>query len=406
MKRVQTPIYMDHHATTPVDQRVLDAMLPFFTEQYGNAASTSHVFGWTADEAVERARRQVAEAIGATPQEIVFTSGATESNNLAIKGLLTNSKSERPHLIVSAIEHRAVLDPARHLAESGCDLTIIPVNESGIVNPGDIARAMTDRTVLISIMTANNEVGTIQPIREIGCIARERGVLFHTDAAQAIGHIPVNVDDENIDLLSISAHKVYGPKGIGALYIRRRRPRIRLNAQIDGGGHERRYRSGTLPVPLIVGLGTAMTIAVESMSTETVRLAELRDHLKTALMERIPDVVLNGAESPRLPHNLNLSFAGMDSESVLTEMRDIALSSGSACSSAEPEASHVLRALGYDEARVKSSIRFGLGRANTSDEVDYVVEQLVDTVNRLRRASPRYRVDQHREANHLTTMEQ
>ncbi len=406
MTHVKAPIYMDHHATTPVDQRVLDAMLPFFNEQFGNAASISHVFGWTADEAIERARRQVAEVIGATPQEIVFTSGATESNNLAIKGLLTSSKIDRPHLVVSTIEHRAVLDPARRMAESGCDLTIIPVSESGIVDPDDIARAMTDRTVLISVMTANNEVGTIQPIREIGRIARERGVLFHTDAAQAIGHIPVNVNDDHIDLLSISAHKVYGPKGIGALYIRRRRPRIRLNAQIDGGGHERGHRSGTLPVPLIVGFGTAVTVASESMLTESVRLADLRNHLKMAIMERIPDVVLNGAENPRLPHNLNLSFAGVDSESVLTDIRDIALSSGSACSSAEPEASHVLRALGYDQPRVKSAIRFGLGRANTRDEVSYVVEQLEDTISRLRQASPRYRVDQHRTPNQLTTMEQ
>ncbi|GAB4328257.1 MAG: IscS subfamily cysteine desulfurase [Candidatus Zixiibacteriota bacterium] len=407
MNHVRTPIYMDHHATTPVDERVLEAMLPFFAERFGNAASRSHVFGWEAEEAVERARKQVAQVIGATPQEIVFTSGATESDNLAIKGLLAHRKIERPHLIVSAIEHRAVLDPARRMAESGCDVTIVPVGESGIVDPDDIARAITDHTVLISIMTANNEIGTIQPIREIGRIAHERDVLFHTDAAQAVGHIPLNVDDDHIDLLSISAHKVYGPKGIGALYVRRKRPRIRLDAIIDGGGHERGFRSGTLPVPLIVGLGTAVDIASKSMSDESARLSGLRDDLLKQILDEIPDAFVNGTLSPRLPHNLNVSFAGVDSESVLTEMRDVALSSGSACSSAVPEASHVLAALGYDAARIKAAIRFGLGRSNTHDEIAYVVDRLADTVRRLRQASPRRRMDeQNPPSETVTTMEQ
>lgn len=383
-------IYMDHHATTPVDPRVLDAMLPYFSERFGNAASRTHVYGWEAEDAVEAARRQIADTIGARPQEIVFTSGATEANNLVLKGLLAPGD----HAIVSAIEHRAILDPAKRLAVMGVDVTIIPVSNEGSVNPDDVAGAITERTKLISIMTANNEIGTIQPIRAIGQFAHDRGVLFHTDAVQAIGRIPVNVDDAHIDLLSMSAHKIYGPKGIGALYVRRRRPRIELTPLIDGGGHEHGLRSGTLPVPLIVGFGFAVEFACANMAKEATRVEGLRNRLQEQIFTRIPDCELNGSATHRLPNNLNVSFMGTDSESVLTEMRDVALSAGSACSSAEPESSHVLRALGLREDRIKSAIRFGLGRSNTREEVDTVVEKLALVIQRLRSASPLYRMKQ------------
>jgi len=381
---------MDHHATTPVDPRVLDAMLPYFSEKFGNAASRTHAFGWEAEDAVEAARQQIAEAIGALPQEIVFTSGATEANNLVLKGSLTPGS----HVIVSAIEHRAILDPAKRLAAIGVDVTILPVSDEGLVNPDEVASAITERTKLISIMTANNEIGTIQPIREIGQIAHDRGVIFHTDAVQAIGRIPINVDDAHIDLLSMSAHKIYGPKGVGALYVRRKRPRIELIPLIDGGGHEHGLRSGTLPVPLIVGFGRAVEIACVEMGEEATREEGLRNRLKEQIFARIPDSELNGSATKRLPNNLNVSFMGTDSESVLTDMRDVALSAGSACSSAEPESSHVLRALGYKDDRIKSAIRFGLGRSNTKEEVDTVVAKLVVIIERLRSASPLYRMKQ------------
>ncbi|MBI3871743.1 MAG: IscS subfamily cysteine desulfurase [candidate division Zixibacteria bacterium] len=383
------PIYMDHHATTPVDPRVMAAMLPFFTEIFGNAASVTHVFGWRAEAAVETARREVATAIGAEPREIVFTSGATESDNLAIKGVVAACADKGNHIVISAIEHRAVLDCARRLEREGFRVTYLPVDWGGLVDPVDVRRAITDQTILISIMTANNEIGTVQPIRAIGQIAREQGVVFHTDAAQAHGRIPINVEDDNVDLLSISAHKIYGPKGVGALYVRQRRPRIRLVPLIDGGGHERGLRSGTLPVPLIVGLGLALEIASSEMTAESQRLAALRDRLMHRIMENLEDVKVNGALSPRLPNNLNLSFAGIDGEAVLMGVKDdVALSSGSACTSAEVEPSHVLKAIGVPDGLARGSIRFGLGRSNTIEEIDYVAERIVATVTNLRRLTP------------------
>jgi cysteine desulfurase len=375
---------MDSHATTPVDPRVLDAMLPYFNVRYGNAASVHHAFGQDASDAVDRARQQIAEAIGGIPSEICFTSGATESNNLALKGVMAWYASKGTHLITTQIEHSSVLDSARQLEQQGYDVTRVPVGSVGIVDPDNIKRAITEQTVLISVMAANNEVGTIQPIRAIGQLARQHGILFHTDAVQAIGKIPINVEADCVDLLSISAHKLYGPKGVGALYIRRRKPRVRLEPLLHGGGHELGLRSGTLPVPLIVGFGCAVQIAVSEMEPESKRLSQLRDELKNLLMDKIDGVTLNGSDTHRLPHNLNLSFAGVDGEALLTELPDVALSTGSACSTAQPEASHVLKAMGLTDQQVRSSVRFGLSRFNTREEVAFVAKRIAEAVRKLR----------------------
>lgn len=383
------PIYMDHHATTPVDPRVMEAMLPFFAGKFGNAASVTHIFGWEAQEEVEKARRAIAEFLGAEPKEIVFTSGATESDNLALKGTMRANAHRGNHLVVSAIEHNAVLDSAHRLAAEGFDVTVLPVTGDGFVDPDSVRQTLTERTVLISVIAASNEIGTIQPIRAIGRLARERGIYFHTDAAQALGKIPINVNDDHIDLLSMSGHKIYGPKGIGALYVRRHRPRVKLAALLDGGGHEQGLRSGTLPVPLIIGLARALTLGGKLMETESARLATLRDRLLRAIIAALGGVSVNGGMNPRLPNNLNLAFEGIDAEAALTTMKEVALSSGSACSSAEVEPSHVLKAIGLSDELASGSIRFGLGRWTTEDEVDYVAGRIVEVVGSLRKLAPK-----------------
>ncbi|HXF92030.1 MAG TPA: IscS subfamily cysteine desulfurase [Nitrospiraceae bacterium] len=385
------PIYLDNHATTPVDRRVLDAMLPYFTEKFGNAASRNHSFGWEAEEAVENARKQIAKLIHADPKEIVFTSGATESDNLALKGVVEMYHEKGDHIITSSTEHRAVLDTAKALeAKRGVKVTYLPVDKQGLVNPDDVRNAITDKTILISIMLANNEIGTINPIKEIGKIAKEKGVLFHCDATQGVGKIPVDVQEMGIDLMSFSAHKIYGPKGVGALYVRKKAPRVRIAAQMDGGGHERGMRSGTLPVPLIVGFGKACELCEQEMAAEASRLATLRDRLYSGIVNALEDVYLNGHPTQRLPHNLNLSFAYVEGESLLMGMKEIALSSGSACTSATLEPSYVLRALGVGADLAHSSIRFGLGRFNTEEEIEYTIKRVIEVVNKLREMSPLY----------------
>jgi len=380
-------VYLDNHATTRTDPRVVEAMLPYFTELYGNAASVSHRFGWQAAEAVERAREQVAHGVGAQAREIIFTSGATESNNLAIKGVARAATRRGNHLVTAASEHKAVLDPFKRLARQGWEITIVPCDEHGGVSAQAVAYALTDRTVLVSIMAANNEVGTINPIAEIGRLCHDRGVVFHTDAAQAVGKIPLDVQADAVDLLSVSAHKIYGPKGIGALYVRRRDPQLRLEPLFDGGGHERGLRSGTVAVPLVVGLGLALELAVGACSQEAQRLLQLRNRLHEGIACRVPDIRLNGPTGDRLPGNLNLSFAGVDGEALMMAMRDIAVSSGSACSSASPEPSHVLRAMGLDEDMARASLRFGLGRFTTGAEIDFAIETVAAAVQRLRHQS-------------------
>jgi len=387
---MKTPIYMDYHATTPVDPRVLDAMLPYFQEKFGNAASRNHSFGWDAEQAVEKGLRQIAELIGATPKEIVFTSGATESNNLAIKGAAEMYAERGNHIITVATEHKAVLDTCKRLAKHGLNITFLPVQRDGLLDLDALRAAITDQTILISVMHANNEIGVLQPVREIGRLARERGVLFHTDATQSVGKVPVNVNDDNIDLLSLSGHKIYGPKGIGALYVRRKNPRVQLTAQMDGGGHERGMRSGTLNVPGIVGLGEACAICQLEMAGESTRLAGLRDRLKDRLFAELDEIYINGSMSSRLPNNLNVSFAYVEGESLLMGIHDVAVSSGSACTSATLEPSYVLRALGVSEDLAHTSIRFGLGRFNTQEEVDYVAGRVIDVVGKLRELSPLY----------------
>ncbi len=387
---MKTPIYMDYHATTPVDPRVLEAMLPYFTEKSGNAASRSHSFGWEAKEAVDKARRQIAELIGATPEEIIFTSGATESDNLAIKGVAEMYAERGNHIITTPTEHKAVLDACKKLEKRGYRVTYLPVEPSGLIDLDRLQAAITEQTILITIMHANNEIGVLQPIREIGRIARQRGVLFHSDATQSVGKVPVNVNADNIDLLSLSGHKMYGPKGIGALYVRRKNPRVQLTAQMDGGGHERGMRSGTLNVTGIVGLGEACAICQREMPEESARLSRLRDYLKDRIMAELDEVYINGTMDSRLPNNLNLSFAYVEGESLLMGIKDVAVSSGSACTSATLEPSYVLKALGVSEDLAHTSIRFGLGRFNTEEEVDYVAERVIDAVRRLRELSPLY----------------
>lgn len=385
------PIYLDYHSTTPVDPRVLDAMLPYFTEKFGNAASRNHAFGWEAEEAVEQARQQLAQAIKADGKEIVFTSGATEANNLALKGIAEMYREKGDHIIVSATEHRSVLDTAKAMeTKRGIKVTYLPVDKFGMVNPEDVRAALTDKTILISVMLANNEIGTINPLAEIGKIAKEKGVLLHCDATQGVGKIAVDVQAMGIDLLSCTAHKLYGPKGIGALYVRKKGPRVRLSPQIDGGGHERGMRSGTLPVPLIVGFGKAVELCEAERATETARVSALRDRLHKTITDALEEVYLNGHPTQRLPHNLNLSFAFVEGESLLMGMKEIALSSGSACTSATLEPSYVLKALGVGSDLAHSSIRFGLGRFSTQEEVDYAATRMIETVTKLREMSPLY----------------
>ena len=387
---MKLPIYMDYHATTPCDPRVFAAMQPYFTDVFGNAASRNHSFGWQAEEAVEKARKQIADLIGATAKEIVFTGGATESNNLALKGVAEMYAEKGNHIITAATEHKAILDTCKRLEKHGIRVTYLPVQANGLIDLDMLKESITDKTILVSIMYANNEIGVLQPIAEIARIAKERGVLVHTDAVQAVGKVPVNVIKDNIDLLSLSGHKIYGPKGVGALYVRRRNPRVQLTAQMDGGGHERGMRSGTLNVPGIVGLGEACAIAKAEMPEESRRMAYLRDKLKDKLMSELDEVYINGTTEHRLPNNLNISFAYVEGESLLMGINDIAVSSGSACTSATLEPSYVLKALGAGDDLAHSSIRFGLGRFNTEDEVDYVASKVIDVVRKLRELSPLY----------------
>jgi cysteine desulfurase len=388
---LKKPVYMDNHATTRVDSRVLDAMLPYFTEKFGNAASRNHSFGWEAEEAVVRAREQIAALIGAKSKEIIFTSGATESDNLAIKGVLEFYKEKGNHIITCVTEHKAVLDSCRALERAGkATVTYLPVDKFGMVDPDAVRNAITDKTVLITIMWANNEIGTIHPIAEIGKIAKEKGIIFHSDAVQAIGKVPVDFEKAGVDLGSITAHKLYGPKGIGAIYVRSKGPRVRISPMMDGGGHERGMRSGTLNVPGIVGLGAACELAGKEMPEESQRLIQLRSQLQAGLFERLDEIYVNGHPTERLPGNLNVSFAYVEGESLLMGINDIAVSSGSACTSATLEPSYVIRALGIDDELAHSSIRFGLGRFNTEEEVDYVTDRVSKEVKRLRDMSPLY----------------
>jgi cysteine desulfurase len=387
---MKLPIYLDNHATTRTDPRVFEAMKPYFLEEFGNAASRNHSFGWEAEEAVEKGRKQIADLIGATAKEIVFTSGATESNNLALKGVAEMYAERGNHIITQVTEHKAVLDCCKRLEKEGYRVTYLPVRQDGLIDLDQLRAAITDKTILISIMYASNEIGVVQPIAEIGKIAKEKGILFHTDAVQAVGKIPVNVIADNIDLLSLSAHKIYGPKGVGALYVRRRNPRVQLTAQMDGGGHERGMRSGTLNVPGIVGLGLACEISRKEMAEESNRLRYLRDRLKDKLLTQLDECYINGSMEHRLPHNLNISFAYVEGESLLMGINDVAVSSGSACTSATLEPSYVLKALGAGDDLAHSSIRFGIGRFNTEEEVDYVANKVISVVEKLRELSPLY----------------
>ena len=387
---VKTPIYLDNNSTTRTDPRVVEAMLPYFTEKFGNAASRNHSYGWEAEKAVEKAREQVAKLIGATAKEIIFTSGATESNNLTLKGIAEMYRERGNHIITQVTEHKAVLDTCKKLEKMGYRVTYLPVGADGLIDIEDLKRAIDDKTILVSIMYANNEIGVIQPIREIGALCHEKGILFHTDGVQAVGKIPVDVQKDNIDVLSLSAHKIYGPKGVGALYVRRRNPRVQISEQINGGGHERGMRSGTLNVPGIVGLGAACQIAMDEMEAESKREIELRDYLKNKLETALDYVHVNGNMEHHLPGNLNMSFVYVEGESLLMGINDIAVSSGSACTSATLEPSYVLKALGLGDDVAHSSIRFGLGRFNTKAEVDYVSDKIIDVVQKLRELSPLY----------------
>ncbi|HTV05537.1 MAG TPA: IscS subfamily cysteine desulfurase [Acidobacteriaceae bacterium] len=387
---VQLPIYMDNHATTPLDPRVLEAMMPYFTGKFGNAASRNHSFGWEAEAAVDKAREQVAKLIGASAKEIIFTSGATESNNLAIKGIAEMYRERGNHIITQVTEHKAVLDTCKRLEKSGYRVTYLPVKADGIIDIEDLKRAIDDKTILVTIMIANNEIGVIQPVAEIGKLCHEKGVLFHTDGVQAVGKIPVDVNAMQIDAMSLSAHKIYGPKGVGALYVRRRNPRVQISEQINGGGHERGMRSGTLNVPGIVGLGKAAEIAGEEMQAETEHLLKLRNKLQHKMESALDYVHVNGSMEHRLPGNLNMSFVYVEGESLLMGINDVAVSSGSACTSATLEPSYVLKALGLGDDVAHSSIRFGLGRFNTEAEVDYVSDKVIDIVQKLRELSPLY----------------
>jgi cysteine desulfurase len=387
---MKLPIYLDYHATTPLDPEVLQSMMPFFTENFGNAASRNHAFGWTAEKAVEEARTKIAKLIGATEKEIVFTSGATESNNIAIKGAAEMYAEKGNHIITSPTEHKAVLDTCQYLETKGYQVTYLPVDQYGQVNPTDVEKAITPKTIIVSIMFANNEIGTVNKIAQIGKICKSHGVLFHTDAVQAIGKIDVDVEKLGIDILSMSAHKMYGPKGVGALYVRRRNPRVRLAPIIHGGGHERGMRSGTLNVPAIVGFGKAAEIAMRDMNKEISRIQGLRDKLWKGIQAELDEVFLNGHPTERLPNNLNVSFAYVEGESLIMGMKELAVSSGSACTSSSLEPSYVLKSIGVGEDLAHTSIRFGLGRFTTDEEIDYTIRKVVDTVKRLRDLSPLY----------------
>jgi cysteine desulfurase len=385
---IETPIYMDYAATCPVDERVVQAMLPYFTTYFGNAASRTHQFGWAAEEAVDKARTQVARVINASSKEITFTSGATEADNLAIKGVAEYLRGKGNHIITCVTEHKAVIDTCKYLERHGCEVTWLGVGADGLIDLDELEAAFRPETILVSIMAANNETGVLQPIAEIGKRCRARKVLFHTDAVQAYGKVPLDVDAMNIDLMSISGHKIYGPKGIGALYVRRRRPRVRIAPQIHGGGHERGNRSGTLAVPLIVGFGEAAEIALTEMEEETARIFRLREHLRQRLTAEIPEAIVNGSLEHHLPGTLNISFAYVEGESLLMGLKEVAVSSGSACTSASLEPSYVLRAMGLDDELAHSSLRITIGRLTTLEEVDYVVDRIRENVERLRAMSP------------------
>ena len=393
IRRNDQPIYLDYQATTPMDPRVLEAMMPYFTYKFGNAHSRSHAYGWEAEEAVEKARAQVARLVGADEKEIIYTSGATESNNLAIKGVAEFYKDRRNHIVTTVTEHKCVLDTCRHLEQQGFSVTYLPVQKNGLVDLETLRAAVTDKTVLVSVMAVNNEIGVIQPLAEIGKICRDKGAFFHTDAAQAAGKIPLDVNAMNIDLMSISGHKIYGPKGIGALYVRRR-PRIRLVALINGGGQERGFRSGTLPTPLCVGLGEAAEICLKEMDVEAKRLTKLRDRMLEGLQAKLPEIYVNGDLDHRIPGNLNISFAYVEGESLMMGIKGLSVSSGSACTSASLEPSYVLRALGVDEELAHTSLRIGLGRFTTEQEVDTAVDELVRHVSKLREMSPLWEMAQ------------
>ena len=384
-------VYMDYLATTPVDPRVMESMVPFVTSTYGNAASRNHQFGWEAEEAVESARKSIADAIGAKPSEIIFTSGATESNNLSLAGLWEMYKEKGNHIVTLVTEHKCVLDTAEYLQrEKGVDVTFLSVKEDGLVDLDELKAALREDTLLVSVMFANNEIGVLQPIAEIGKLCKERGIFFHTDAAQALGKVPIDVEELGVDLLSMSGHKVYGPKGIGALYVRKRKPRVKLKPIIHGGGHERGMRSGTLNVPAIVGFGKAVEIAIAEMEAETKRASILRDRLEQALLKELDYTQVNGSVENRLPGLSNISFAYVEGEGLMMAIPDIAVSSGSACTSASLEPSYVLKALGLSDELAHSSIRFGIGRFTTEEEVDYVVQSMVKGVRKLRELSPLY----------------
>jgi len=400
---LKLPIYMDNNSTTRTDPRVVEAMIPFFTEKYGNSASRNHSYGWDAEEAVDSAREQVASIINASSKEIIFTSGATEANNLAIKGVASMYRKKGNHFISTITEHKAVIDPLKRIERDGCKVTFLNVDKNGMISLQELEQAITNETVLVSLMAGNNEIGTLHPLKEIGKICKVKGVLFHTDATQAVGKIPVDVEEMGIDLLSLSGHKMYGPKGIGALYVRRKDPRVRLDAMMDGGGHERGMRSGTLPVPMIVGLGMAAEIARKEMSAESQRLLHLRNRLHAGITSKLEDVYLNGHPEFRLPGNLNLSFAFVEGEGLMMGIKDIAVSSGSACTSASLEPSYVLKALGLGDELAHSSIRFGLGRFTTEEEIDFVIQDVVRAVNHLRDMSPLY--EMHRQGIDLKTVQ-
>ncbi|MBL8802573.1 MAG: IscS subfamily cysteine desulfurase [Planctomycetes bacterium] len=391
---MKLPIYLDHQATTPCDPRVVEAMLPYFTEHYGNAASRNHKYGWAAEEAVERSREQIAALLGANAKEIVFTSGSTESINLALKGAAEMYADKGKHIITCQAEHKAVLDVCKHLEQQGFEVTYLQPDKSGRVSLEQVAAALRPDTIVVALMWANNEVGTLNPIREIGALCHEKGVLLFTDATQAAGKIPVDVEADHVDMLCLSGHKIYGPKGVGVLYVRRKNPRVRLVAQMDGGGHERGMRSGTLNVPGIVGLGKACELARTELESEAKRSAELRDHLEKRIFSELDFVHLNGNREHRLPNNLNISFAFVEGESLLMGISDIAVSSGSACTSASLEPSHVLRSMDVGEDLAHSSIRFGVGRFTTREEVDFAADKVIAAVKRLRELSPLYEMAQ------------
>jgi cysteine desulfurase len=400
---IQLPIFMDYHSTTPVDPRVLEEMIPYFTQKFGNAASRSHAFGWAAEEAVDYARERIGKLVGASSEkEIVFTSGATESNNVAIKGVAEFYKDKGDHIITTVIEHKAVLDTCKRLEKEGFRVTYLPVAKDGRVDPGAVEAAITDKTILVSVMLANNEIGTVQPLEEIGKITRAKGVLLHSDAVQGVGKVDFDVQKMNVDLASITAHKIYGPKGVGALYVRRSKPRVRIVAQMDGGGHERGMRSGTLNVPSIVGFGKAAEIMRTEGKAEGVKLLALRERLRTKLQSKLEETFVNGSMEHRLPGNLNISFAFVEGEAMMMAIKEVAVSSGSACTSASLEPSYVLRALGVGDELAHSSIRFGLGRFNTEEEVDYVADLVIKKVNHLREMSPLY--EMHKEGIDLKSV--